>query len=223
MYSFKFIAFVILIAFSGPGIYFGGQKAVGYFSGDGRGKPVVVKKISPVKPKMIRNKDSDKTSDRGKERFTFFEILNDPNMEKIVGLDGAIIANASLSVKEKALRKKPVSSTPPANSRIPASPAAESNNPTATKNLAGQSGTQPGDDFNFTVQVSSFKDLNRAEALRKKLKLKGFPAFLKMAALPEQGEWFRVFLGRYKDWESASLAAQKARNEEKLNAVVLRR
>ena len=223
MYSFKSIAFVILIAFSGPGIYFGGQKAVGYFSGDGRGKPVVVKKISPVKPKMIRNKDSDKTSDRGKERFTFFEILNDPNMEKIVGLDGSIIANASLSVKEKALRKKPVSSTPPANSRIPASPAAETNNPTATKNPAGQSGTQPGDDFNFTVQVSSFKDLNRAEALRKKLELKGFPAFIKMAALPEQGEWFRVFLGRYKDWESASLAAQKARDEETLNAVVLRR
>ena len=65
--------------------------------------------------------------------------------------------------------------------------------------------------------------MSRAEALRKKLELRGFPAFIKMAALPEQGEWFRVFLGRYKDWESASLAAQKARDEEKLNAVVLRR
>ena len=75
MYSFKSIAFVILIAFSGPGIYFGGQKAVGYFSGDGRERPVVVKKISPIKPKLSRNKDSDKTFDLGKERFTFFEIL----------------------------------------------------------------------------------------------------------------------------------------------------
>ena len=75
----------------------------------------------------------------------------------------------------------------------------------------------------FAIQVSSFKTLERAQALESRLRDKGYPIFLAMADLPEKGGvWHRVFIGRFSDEKVAEQVALKARQEEHLNAVVVR-
>ena len=70
------------------------------------------------------------------------------------------------------------------------------------------------------VQVSSFRELDGARALQNRLSKNGYPAFLREAVIPDKGVWYRVYLGRYPDKESALLAAESAKINENLSAVV---
>ena len=57
-----------------------------------------------------------------------------------------------------------------------------------------------------------------------KLRKKGFDSFLMETELPNHGgKWFRVFLGKYNDEGLAHKDAERARQEYKLNAVVVRK
>jgi cell division septation protein DedD len=76
----------------------------------------------------------------------------------------------------------------------------------------------------FAVQVSSFRDVKMASVLKKKLQEKGFDAYLMEIELPNHGGvWHRVFLGQYVDEALARKAAERARQEHKLNAVVVKK
>ena len=76
----------------------------------------------------------------------------------------------------------------------------------------------------FAVQVSSFRDLKMASVLKMKLQKKGFDAYLMKIELPNHGGvWHRVFLGQYADEALARKAAERARHEHKLNAVVIKK
>ena len=72
--------------------------------------------------------------------------------------------------------------------------------------------------------MSSFRDEARAGALKMRLQENGFDAFLMQTELADHGgTWHRVFLGRYVDEKKAQEAASLARNDYKLNAVVVRK
>ncbi|MEE9258200.1 MAG: SPOR domain-containing protein [Nitrospinaceae bacterium] len=190
-----------------------------------------MKKISPVKPKDFRKRFGDSQSVPEKETFTFFETLSDASMEKFVGLDGEIHSpptrvSAPHPPEPKDLSDEKTMSRPPA----PASEdlktqtaSVEAAPPPSISIVRQLEELSSGKVLRFAVQVSSFRDLARAEALKVRLEKKGYPVFLTTADLPGRGgEWHRVLLGRYGDWETANRAAQKARDEEKLNAVVIR-
>ena len=76
----------------------------------------------------------------------------------------------------------------------------------------------------FVVQVSSFRDVKMANILKMKLQKKGFDAYLMKIELPNHGGvWNRVFLGKYTNEALAQKAAERARQEYKLNAVVVKK
>ena len=76
----------------------------------------------------------------------------------------------------------------------------------------------------FFVQVSSFRNQKKAEALKTKLQEKGFDSFLVETELSNnKGKWYRVFLGKYSDEELAAKDAERARKEFRFNAVVVRK
>jgi len=76
----------------------------------------------------------------------------------------------------------------------------------------------------YAVQVSSFRNVESAGALKRRLQEKGFDAFLMQAELADHGgTWHRVFLGRYADEETAQEAARMAKSQYNLNAVVVRK
>jgi len=53
------------------------------------------------------------------------------------------------------------------------------------------------DSAGVTIQVASLKELSDADALVKKLKGKGYPAYKTIAIVPDKGIWFRIRVGKY--------------------------
>ena len=184
---------------------------VPWFSWD-RGKPFVVKKISVIKPKTLINKaDALKPVS---SKFTFFETLEDKTMTKYVGLHGEILP-VSL----------PASTISPSPTKIRSKKAVKSVKPEAKVAKVAKEEKKPKIPTPswFAVQVSSFRNEKMAGALKIKLQKKGFDAFLMETELPNHGgKWFRVFLGRFSDEDLARKAADQARQEHKLNAVVVK-
>ena len=52
---------------------------------------------------------------------------------------------------------------------------------------------------NLTIQVSSLKDVEAADALVAKLKLQGYAAYRTTGEVPGKGTWYRVRVGYYKN------------------------
>ncbi|OGW15285.1 MAG: hypothetical protein A3K09_00050, partial [Nitrospinae bacterium RIFCSPLOWO2_12_FULL_47_7] len=78
------------------------------------------------------------------------------------------------------------------------------------------------DDKTYTVQISSFKELARAQGLQSQLQKKGYPAYLLTVDSSGQGGLvYRVFLGKYIGQNKAKEAANKVKREDKVNAVVV--
>lgn len=76
------------------------------------------------------------------------------------------------------------------------------------------------DDKTYTVQISSFKELSRAQALQTQLQKKGYPAYL-LTVDTQSGVVYRVFLGKYIGQGKAKAAANKVKREDKIDAVVV--
>ena len=55
-----------------------------------------------------------------------------------------------------------------------------------------------------TIQVASLKELSDANALVKKLKDKGYPAYKTIAVVPDKGIWFRIRVGNYSSREATN-------------------
>ncbi len=99
-------------------------------------------------------------------------------------------ARADLMAKSSRRAVKPAATAKPA-------PAASENRPAAP---AG------GD---LTIQVAALKDPDAAERIVANLKRQGYPAYLSRVVVADEGLWFRVRVGRYRDREQA--AADMAR------------
>jgi hypothetical protein len=199
----RFLYFTIFILTYSSVVYFNDGLFPGFFSG--RENSSVIKKVSAVKPKSIVNK----TEALGPiaHQFTFFETLEDKTMTKYVGLHGEMFP---VSLPERPVRSH----------RKIVGPAKFEPN----KNVKAIEGKKPPMLPRFAVQVSSFRDVKMASALKMKLQKKGFDAYLMEIELPNDGgRWHRVFLGQYVDEALARKAAERARQEYKLNVAVIKK
>lgn len=86
---------------------------------------------------------------------------------------------------------------------------------------SAKSDSRAEDDKTYTVQISSFKELAPAQSLQTRLQKKGYPAYLLLVDTPGKGAIYRVFLGKYIGADKAKAAANKARQEENVNGVVV--
>ncbi|MFQ5482982.1 MAG: SPOR domain-containing protein [Nitrospinaceae bacterium] len=126
--------------------------------------------------------------------------------------ESAAIANPKPTVPAASRQAAATSKPPPSPvTPIPVTPVA--GNKGDTEKAA------PG--FEYWVQVSSFRQARRAEALELKLKSKGYPAFVVPREVPGKGLWHRVYLGRFGGRELAEKAAGQARRQERLNPVIV--
>jgi cell division septation protein DedD len=196
--------FLLMIFFVASAIYFSGGIE------DFWEKQAPAKKISAVKPKFMHDKVSEVAAD--KPVYTFFETLNDVTMTRYVKLDGKVSPAILPPVKE------PVETTPPVTKATPPEARVK---PEVKPDRKAEVQTEPQP--RYAVQVSSFRDVDRAEALKLRLQKKGFDAYLMQVELAgNAGTWHRVFLGKYADEEKAQEAARLAQSQHKLNAVVVR-
>jgi hypothetical protein len=203
----RFFFFLILTLVTSV-LYFKKEWRPGFF--EGWFKPAISKKVRAVKPKSLVNKLADLKS--VSHQFTFFETLQDKTMTKYVGLNGEIL---------------PVS--PPFKPVILPSKGERN----LKRNLHLSKKKLEIKDYKklswsteryFTVQIGSFRNENRADELKMKLRKKGFDSFLMETELPNHGgKWFRVFLGKYSDENLAHKDAELLRQEYKVNAIVVRK
>ncbi|MGB7919114.1 MAG: SPOR domain-containing protein [Desulfobacterales bacterium] len=112
--------------------------------------------------------------------------------------------------------------SPPLEQKVPASTAASKKSVTkpvgqsAGENPrpANAAADQPLDNTgNVTIQAASLKDLAEADAMVKKLKNRGYPAYKTIAVVPGKGIWFRIRVGRYSSRESAGDVVGKLKKE----------
>ena len=200
----RFLYFTIFILTCSSVVYFNDGLLPGFFS-EGENSSVI-KKVSAVKPKSIVNK----TEALGpvSRQFTFFEILEDKTLTKYVGLHGEMLPFS--------LPERPVVLS---QSKIVEPAKLEPN-----ENVKAIEGKKQPMLPRFAVQVSSFRDVKMASALKMKLLKKGFDAYLMEIELPNDGgKWHRVFLGQYVDEALARKAAERARQEHKLNAAMIKK
>ena len=199
----RFLYFTIFILTCSSIFYFNDGLLLGFFSvGESSS---VIKKESAVKPKSIVNKSE--ALGPVSHQFTFFETLEDKTMTKYVGLNGEMLP---VSLPERTVRS---------HSKIVEPAKLEPN-----ENVKVIEGNKPLMLPRFAVQVSSFRDVKMASALKMKLQKKGFDAYLMEIELPNDGgKWHRVFLGQYVDEALARKAAERARQEYKLNAAVIKK
>jgi cell division septation protein DedD len=81
-------------------------------------------------------------------------------------------------------------------------PAVEGDAPPVTKSAGTKVPT--GRHGRLTVQVAAIKDARAAAQMVARLRRAGFDAYQSKSALPGQGTWYRVRIGRYPDRQSAA-------------------
>jgi len=65
----------------------------------------------------------------------------------------------------------------------------------------------------LTVQAASLQDPEDADALVRRLKAKGYPAFKTVARIPERGIWFRVRVGSFASESEAGTMIKKLKSD----------
>jgi cell division septation protein DedD len=112
--------------------------------------------------------------------------------------------------------------SPPLEQKVPAATAASKK--FVTKPVGQSAGENPrpanaaadqplDNTGNVTIQAASLKDLAEADAMVKKLKNRGYPAYKTIAVVPGKGIWFRIRVGRYSSRESAGDVVGKLKKE----------
>ena len=99
----------------------------------------------------------------------------------------------------------------------PASPAQMAGDPAGRKRALGEPATAAG---GWRVQLGSFLKTANALALRKRLRAKGYSAFVESGP-SAQGEVSRVFVGPMPDLQQAKDSAAKLRREMELEGIVV--
>lgn len=235
------LLYAVLLGFAGFGMYSGWTMAQVFIEGLEQDKPaVVVKKISPVKPKFFHNRIDGLKVTQVKDEFTFFDTLNDPSMTKIIGLDGTYLPQKEPEIELPLLRFAPSEEVELIDTARPTSiqPVRFSAALQDEKKIPGpvpterirtpeppvgiQKSAPPERKAPFSLQVSSFRDRRYAEALQARLEKKGYPSFVTRKQLRGGRIWYRVFIGHYADRGSALAAAEKIRQAEPFKPMVVR-
>lgn len=80
--------------------------------------------------------------------------------------------------------------------------------------------TETGSQVMYAIQLYSFKEQSRADAIANKLKDTGTPAYVQMSDLGDKGVWYRVRTGSFKTSAEAEAVLTEIRKEHKDSIVV---
>jgi cell division septation protein DedD len=120
--------------------------------------------------------------------------------------------NLKVSLKTKTLKK--TAHAPKKEKIVTGSQTKKAVAATKTKMLPPPSAPLP-----YTIQVSAFRDLQKSNQAARKLLTKGDQAFTCPVNISGKGKWHRVYIGYYKTYEEAKIAAAglKKRNFRYVN------
>jgi len=240
-----------LLGLAGWGLYSAGQNNLFAFLSNQSGEQVqVAKKDRAVKPKSFFKQVKDVMPAPVKQYdYTFFETLEDVDMERYVDLDGKVkvmkktvhswvddvgkviheprILLASYKEPDEGAGKPPSSYEDIINKLddlMKEEPKKKVTPPIAPAGSAKRA-VAPSTVSNkpYRVQVSSFRKLSHARALESKLQRQGYSAFVvSVEVSKDKGVWYRVFLGKYRTEANARAVAEEAQRLHNMKTIVLK-
>ncbi len=190
----KILLTFLVLTFAGAGIFFSWDKVLKIFP---EPKKLSLKKIISSKPKDIKDKQAlVELGASSLDEFTFFETLNDPEMKKYVGLNGALVIPESVqSISDNIVNSSSV------------------NLEDVNKSNSLLSG--------FVLQVGSFQELTKADVLKSKMIAEGYSTFIVSAlAKGKTYKLHRVFVGNFMERAEAEKVATKIKDTEKIKPLV---
>ena len=146
-----------------------------------------------LKPKQKQEEPAQEAPAASTERGKEAEPAKKPEKQLEIRID----RTAPAQVKKEQARAKPA---PPKNGTVLA--------------------TAPVSGVRFTVQVASYPDRDMAEEEMKRMKKRGYAAFIVSSELPDKGTWHRVRLGSFTNKASAEKLAKELRTKENLSPMV---
>ncbi len=170
-----------------------------------------IKKIISLKPKNINDKQAlVELGSNSTDDFTFFDILDDPEMKKYIGLNGSVVEESKRSNHN--LKKS--------NLREVLSLESISKNKLDSGSTSIEKQKRPSTS-GFIIQVGSFQEFTRAYSLKNKLINSGYPVFIDSSdALGDVQELHRVLVGTFLKKRDAEKAAAKIKESEKINPLL---
>ncbi len=213
--SAKIFSTLMILVLVATGLFFSSVKALKFFSEKENSS---LKKMISLKPKDMKDKQAlVELGARSPDDFTFFDVLDDPEMKKYIGLDGSVVA-----IKEEDFYKLN-DLTPKVDgslTRQVIQPVSKNVITRVTKNLEDQKQVDPSTS-GFVLQVGSFQEVQKADALKNKLINSNYPVFIVSTFVKEKGYTLhRVFVGRFLRKTEAEKVAVKIKESEKIEPLV---
>ena len=206
-----FLILVLVVA----GLFFSSVKALNFFSEKENSS---LKKIISLKPKDMKDKQAlVKLGASSPDDFTFFDVLDDPEMKKYIGLNGSVV-----TIKEEENYKSNDLTPKVDGSLAPQVIQSVSKNviTPGTKNRESQKLVDPSTS-GFVLQVGSFQEAKKADALKNKLINSNYPVFIVSTLVKEKGYTLhRVFVGRFLRKTEAEKVAVRIKESEKIEPLV---
>jgi DedD protein len=158
-----------------------------------------------------------------KEEFTFYKTLTD-NTDKTVSIDlKAKPAKEEIkpekqhaAPKEKRIEIKVEKEEP---SPVKPKQAASYQPQTSAKNESAKAFT--GVKLRYTVQTASYQEKEMAEDEVRRLKKRGYAAFISSSQLPGKGIWYRVRLGSFSNKAAAEKLQKTIHAKEGISPIIL--
>jgi cell division protein FtsN len=177
---------------------------LGYYVGRYQNKSGVSGEIAPPLPEIASN------TGQKQEEFTFYKTLTDKT-DRTVSID--------LKPKPGKEENKHVKQQPPPESikTISVSPAKQPPPPAKKEPAAASSSTK----LRYTVQTASYQERGMADDEVKRLKKRGFAAFIVSSEVAGKGVWHRVRLGSFANRATAEKLQKSVREKEGLSTIVV--
>ena len=176
------------------------------------------KKMISSKPKDMKDKQAlVELGASSLDDFTFFDVLNDPAMKKYIDLNGSVV-----DIKEKDYYKSNDFTPKVGGGLSPQVVQSVSKNAMTpdTKNLDGQKEVDTLAS-GFVLQVGSFQEFQKADALKNKLINSNYPVFIVSTLVKEKGYTLhRVFVGKFLRKTEAEKIAVRIKESEKVEPLV---
>jgi cell division protein FtsN len=201
---------------------------LGYYVGKYQNKSGTASEALPALPDIVaKNLPS-------KEEFTFYKTLTDKN-DKTVSID----LKPKSGTEESNAEKKPAAETPKSKTvpsppkekqmeiNIEKEPAAKPQKPAVTKQPQVQAKKEPAPQSSsdakvrYTLQLASYPEKEAADGDVKKMKQRGYAAFIVAADVPGKGTWYRVRLGSFSNKNTAEKLQKQIVAKEGLSPIIV--
>ena len=199
---------------------------LGYFVGKYQSKSATLADTMPPLPEII-SKNLPK-----QDEFTFYKSLTD-KYDKTVSIDlkpKAAAGEKRVDKKQDAGETARVkgSQQPPNDKKIESKPdpgkAAEAGQAAPKQPVLAKkepvSAQKPNAKLRYTLQIAAYQEKGMAEDDIKKMKQRGYAAFIVASDLPGKGTWYRVRLGSFTSKASAEKLQKELRAKEGISPFV---